>query len=97
MAQDSTLPLLVGLGAGAAALYFWQRKQRSEASPAPRDPWSDSRAVAPSPSAQSASTPPQTGASARPMPQLTGRWVWPTSFSRLKFCMFRAPIWKMSV
>ncbi len=32
------------------------------------------------------------------MPRLrsTGFFVWPTSFNRSKFCMFRAPIWNMS-
>lgn len=57
MASDSTFPLLVGVGAGAAALYFWQRKKSAEASPRPqpasqpvrpRDPWLDPQPVRPS-------------------------------------------------
>ncbi|MGE0548807.1 MAG: peptidoglycan DD-metalloendopeptidase family protein [Kofleriaceae bacterium] len=59
MASDSTFPLIVGVGAGAAALYFWQRQKSAHASPRPQqasapparpvDPWVDPKPVTPSP------------------------------------------------
>src|SRR5688500_20280143 len=76
MASDSTFPLLVGVGAGAAALYFWQRKKSAEASPIPQqasappsrpaDPWVDPKPM--HPSAPTPSVPPMPPTAPTPKP-----------------------------
>lgn len=78
---DRSLPLLLGLGAGAALL--WRAKPRHTMTPArpTSAAWVDpkprpARAPEPAKSAAGSSTPPTNSPAPTPTP-LAGRWVWP--------------------
>ena len=73
MPADNALPWILGGGAAAAAIYFWQRGRKSDASP-DHDGKGDSTPPAQSGTASSKGA--GSGTSARPEP-LPGRWVWP--------------------
>jgi murein DD-endopeptidase MepM/ murein hydrolase activator NlpD len=76
MPADDALPWILGGGAAATAIYFWQRGRKSDPSSSSS---SDHRgAGAPTPPAPTSSkgTGSSSGSGKRPEP-LPGRWVWP--------------------
>ena len=77
MAADNPLPWILGGGAAAVAVYFWQRGRDAERA-TDRDPASAS-ATPPATTGNApdkGATPSSAGSTSRPEP-LPGRWVWP--------------------
>jgi murein DD-endopeptidase MepM/ murein hydrolase activator NlpD len=77
MPADNPLPWILGGGAAAVAVYFWQRGREAE-KPTDRDKASRS-STSPTPTgsaAEKGAAPSSGGSTNRPEP-LPGRWVWP--------------------
>ena len=73
MPSDNALPWILGGGAAAAAVYFWQRGRGADHD----TPKGSSTAPAHGSSGASPGAPASSGQGAPPSEPLPGRWVWP--------------------